>query len=122
MHRPAWVAHSLLIAGSHTTKNTASGGFVTVIHFHHSLIFSKVLEWSTFQDFSVLTRNIKLGWKLLTLTNNLAYHNIKLITQVKNFMVQVLKLLKIKEEKMTLKINIQWLLLQKIKAFTNPVT
>ncbi len=61
--------------------------FFNTNHFHLSKIFGGQPAWRNvcLLDLPV---NIKLGWKLLTVTNTLAYYGTELITAENGFMMQ----------------------------------
>jgi hypothetical protein len=65
--------------------------FATVTHSRNSLIFAARLEFTGVEPhtafnsngrFPNLNQNIRLGWKLLTLTNTPVYYNTAKITAV----------------------------------------
>jgi hypothetical protein len=61
--------------------------FVIVSHIHPSLMFegmarSLPLEWSMDNEPHLGMFELRIGWKLLTVTNTLAYYATQLITVV----------------------------------------
>ncbi len=82
--------------------------FVTVGHFQPNIIFQTRLELTQMEPFTglqykvwllALPAKISLGWKLLKVTNSLAYYETKLVATVKSFhgkipVANVIKLLR----------------------------
>ncbi len=69
--------------------------FATTVHFHPSLIFAdkaRAYLSNPHHDGNgrliALPANITVGWKLIAVTNTLAYFNTATIASVKSFIVQ----------------------------------
>jgi len=70
---------------------------LTVCHFNTSLILAgksrslpnrEVKQQAPLRQAQALPADIRLGWNLLSLANNLAYYGIELISAVKSFILQ----------------------------------
>ncbi len=57
--------------------------FATEIHSHQGLINAGNAMSGAQRGALALSANIRLGWKGLTVTNTLAYHDVELIAAVK---------------------------------------